>query len=690
MIVVLVTISSRVVAAPGDLDTSFNGTGVVTTSLGNGIDMNNGVAIQMDGRIVVAGQSYNGTNFDFAVARYNPDGTLDTSFSTDGLLTTDLNTNSWDIALDVAIQTDGKIVVVGESRAQGTTSFALARYNPDGSLDTSFNGTGKVLTTTFRPAYSVVLQPDGKIVLAGDGFTIARYLSNGSLDTSFDGDGIVTTMLEGLFYGAHDVALQADGRIVAAGYIKTGQDDAVFAIVRYNTDGSLDTSFDNDGKVTTDFGAFYDAVQGVAIQSDGKIVAAGHTASSNAGGTVITLVRYLTNGSLDPAFDGDGKVTTPFGLSSVALAVTIQSNQKIVAAGVTYDKSTAASAIVRYNPDASLDTSFGVGGKVSTQVGAGSLFTAVAIQRDGRIVAGGPTLIEVNDDFSVVRYLGDVTVPRRSPFDFDGDSKTDVGIFRPTVGEWWINRSSDSQTLAVQFGASTDSIAPADYTGDGKTDVAFFRPASGEWYVLRSEDFSFFALPFGTNGDVPVPADFDADGKADFAVFRPSSSTWFITQSSGAPTRIEQFGTTGDVPVVADYDGDGKADVGIFRPAVSGAEWWIIRSTAGLLATQFGASTDKAVQGDYTGDGKADVAIWRPSNGNWLILRSEDFSFYGFPFGASGDVVSPGDYDGDGKFDAAVFRPSNATWFIERSTAGTQIVQFGAPGDRPIPNAFVP
>ncbi len=279
-----------------------------------------------------------------------------------------------------------------------------------------------------------------------------------------------------------------------------------------------------------------------------------------------------------------------------------------------------------------------------------------------------------------------------APFDFDGDGKTDIGIFRPNafMSEWWINRSSTGQTFALRFGASTDPLTPADYTGDGKTDISFYRPFSGEWYVLRSEDFSFFAVPFGVSSDIPAPADYDADGKADFAIFRPSSATWFISQSSGAPTRIFQFGVTGDRPVVADYDGDGKADVGIIRPAATGLEWWVQRSTAGLLAMQFGASTDKAVQGDYTGDGKADVAIWRPSTGEWLIVRSEDFSFYGFPFGTNGDVVAPGDYDGDGKFDATVFRPSSATWFIGRTTAGTQIVPFGATGDRPVPNAFVP
>jgi hypothetical protein len=276
-------------------------------------------------------------------------------------------------------------------------------------------------------------------------------------------------------------------------------------------------------------------------------------------------------------------------------------------------------------------------------------------------------------------------------FDFDDDTRTDIGIYRPSgsASEWWIYSSLSLTTRALQFGAVTDRIVPADYTGDGKTDIAFFRPSSGEWYVLRSEDNSFFAFPFGVSSDVPVPADYDADGRADAAVFRPSTATWYIGESGGGGTRILQFGATGDHPVVADYDGDGKADIGIFRPAASGAEWWIQRSSAGSLSMQFGSSSDMAVQGDYTGDGQTDVAIWRPSTGEWFIVRSEDFSFYGFPFGASGDTAAPGDYDGDGKTDAAIFRSSTATWFIARSTAGTQILQFGANGDRPIPNAFV-
>jgi hypothetical protein len=275
----------------------------------------------------------------------------------------------------------------------------------------------------------------------------------------------------------------------------------------------------------------------------------------------------------------------------------------------------------------------------------------------------------------------------RAPFDFDGDGKTDIGIFRPAPAEWWINRSSNGSTLATQFGNTSDKIVPADFTGDGKADIAFWRPATGFWFVLRSEDFSFFSFPFGTNGDVPAPADYDGDSKTDAAVFRPSTVTWYISRSSGGTT-IQQFGAGGDLPVVADYDGDGKADIAIFRP--NGAEWWIQRSSNNqVFAVQFGAATDKTVQGDYTGDGKADIAFWRPATGFWFILRSEDFSFFSFPFGVTGDVPAPGDYDGDGKFDAAVFRPSETNWFIQRSTAGILIQQFGITGDQPIPNAFV-
>jgi CubicO group peptidase (beta-lactamase class C family) len=273
-------------------------------------------------------------------------------------------------------------------------------------------------------------------------------------------------------------------------------------------------------------------------------------------------------------------------------------------------------------------------------------------------------------------------------FDFDGDRKTDIGIFRPSLGEWWIQQSANSQTFAAQFGNSQDKLTPADYTGDGKADIALFRPNTGEWFILRSEDGSFYSFPYGTNGDIPFAGDFDSDGKADNGVFRPSSETWFIRRSSDGGSIIQQFGQTGDVPVVADYDGDNKDDIAIYR--VSSGEWWIQRSNLGLIAFQFGNSSDKPVQGDYTGDGKADVALFRPNTGEWFVLRSENQSYYSFPFGTNGDIPSAGDYDGDGKIDATVFRPSSNTWYSQRTTAGTLIQSFGQTGDVPVPSAFVP
>ncbi len=284
----------------------------------------------------------------------------------------------------------------------------------------------------------------------------------------------------------------------------------------------------------------------------------------------------------------------------------------------------------------------------------------------------------------------DSTAPvSKTPFDVDGDGRTDLAIYRPAAGEWWYLKSNNGANGAVQFGSSLDVITPADFTGDGRMDLAFFRPASGFWYVLRSEDRTFFAFPFGMNGDVPLPADYDGDLKADPTIFRPSTATWYIGNSSGGTT-IQQFGLTTDVPVSSDFDGDGRADIAVFRRAgTNGAEWWIQKSSGGVFAAQFGVASDYPVPSDYTGDQKADVALWRPSTGEWFILRSQDLTYYAFPFGMLGDKPVPGDYDGDGLTDAAIFRPSTSIWYVNRSAAGFLIQPFGSAGDQPVPSAYV-
>ncbi len=310
---------------------------------------------------------------------------------------------------------------------------------------------------------------------------------------------------------------------------------------------------------------------------------------------------------------------------------------------------------------------------------------ATALNGDG--ILGNADVTDQH--FSLVAYnFQEPTAVSAAPFDFTGDGRTDLAIFRPAAGEWWFSSTEPGGTSgAVQFGDSTDVIVPADFTGDNKADFAVWRPSTGEWFILRSEDFSFYAFPFGTNGDIPTPGDFDADGKADVAVFRPSTGTWFILNSGNGGVEFVGFGQTGDVPAVGDYDGDGHADIAIYRPNLG--QWWINNSTAGVSALQFGSSADMVVQGDYTGDGLTDIAFWRPTTGHWFVLRSEDLSFFSVPFGQSTDIPVPGDYDGDGQYDTAVFRPSSNTWFLQRSTAGILISTFGSAGDRPVPSAFV-
>jgi uncharacterized delta-60 repeat protein len=251
-----------------------------------------------DGKLVVAGYSWNGSSYDFALVRYNADGSLDASFDGDGIVTTAIGAAN-DYAQSVIQQADGKLVVAGYSWNGSNDDVALVRYNTDGSLDTGFDGDGKVTTaigTGYDEGYSVIQQADGKLVVAGtsyngssNDFALVRYNADGSLDASFDGDGIVTTAIgAGDDYG-RSVIQQADGKLVVAGYSWNGSNDDV-ALVRYNEDGSLDTSFDGDGKVTTAIGAGDDYGRSVIQQADGKLVVAGH--SSNGNNYDVALVRY--------------------------------------------------------------------------------------------------------------------------------------------------------------------------------------------------------------------------------------------------------------------------------------------------------------------------------------------------------------------------------------------------------------
>lgn len=271
--------------------------------------------------------------------------------------------------------------------------------------------------------------------------------------------------------------------------------------------------------------------------------------------------------------------------------------------------------------------------------------------------------------------------------DFDGDCKSDVSVFRPSSGAWYVFRSSDNVVQSVGFGATGDVIIPGDFDGDGKSDIGVFRPSNGAWYWLKSSTGAFDAASFGANGDVPVVGDFDGDRKSDLAVFRPSDGNWYIIRSSNSQFVAQPFGANGDKTAPGDYDGDGKTDIAIYRP--SAGSWYVLRSSNGQVAgTGFGISEDRPVEGDYDGDGRTDIAVFRPSNGAWYALLSADSSFYARAFGIGTDVPAPGDFDGDGKMDVGVLR--DGTWYrLNSSNDSFQAVVFGSTGDIPVQSGFI-
>jgi uncharacterized delta-60 repeat protein len=330
------SLEPRCLLSAGDLDPSFGIGGMVTTSFGTASAQSTSVALQSDGKIVVAGTTYDG-NYSFTVARYNTNGTFDTSFDGDGTLITGFG-DVRGIATSIVIQTDGKIVVAGRFADSFSVDFGLVRYNGDGSLDTTFGIDGLVRTsfgTSQCRIESMALQSDGKIVVAGymdtnNGtnnydFALARYNTDGSLDSSFDGDGRLTTDFGTTTDVAYSVAVQSNGKIIAAGFTSDGSNEDI-ALVRYNGDGTLDTSFDGDGKRTTDFGMPMDRAKSVTVDATGRIVVAGYS-SDDSNNADFALVRYNNDGSLDTSFDGDGKLATDFGtMRDYATSMVLQVN----------------------------------------------------------------------------------------------------------------------------------------------------------------------------------------------------------------------------------------------------------------------------------------------------------------------------------------------------------------------------
>ncbi|CAN5378588.1 hypothetical protein BH10ACI1_BH10ACI1_31870 [soil metagenome] len=616
--------------ADGAFDSSF----VVRANRGGTVYK---ILQQPDGKILTAGEFlYANGIVRRSLARFNTDGTLDTSF-----VPYFNNLPVLQIINAIALQSDGKIIV------GSTNGIVLQRLNSDGSQDTSCNAALPSSSTV----YDVVVQADGKILVGGSMTFIlprfARFNSDGSRDTTFN-PGQPNNYVR-------KIIIQPDGKLLIGGAFSQISDIAIRnGVARFNADGVLDNTFNPPNQTTP--------VSDMDLQTDGKVVTVGSG-----------IRRLNADGTLDTSLNQ--------GANAEVSAVKIQADGKIlVGGGFSIIGSTARNGIARFKANGTLDNSF------TTFANRG--VSDIQLQTDGKILVGG-SFTKINGVSSVrIARLLNISIPESTLFDYDGDGRADVSVFRPSTNRWYEYLSGNNAVVEQTFGLPGDVLAPADYDGDGKTDIAIFRPSTGDWWYLSSINNAQVQTHWGGNGDIPRPSDFDGDGKADFIVFRPAENNWYRFGSTGAVSIIN-FGLTGDKPVTGDFDGDGKSDVAIYRPS-TGTWWYRSSINNAQIATQFGIASDIPSAADFDGDGKTDFAVYRPSTGVWYILNSSNGQATIQAFGLSEDKPIAADYDGDGKADIAVFRPSTGIWYLLRSTAGFTALQFGISTDVPTPNAFVP
>ena len=648
--------------AAGVVDRAFGTNGTVTTAIP--INPSNGdVVFLPDGKFIVIGASLN----SIRLIRFNENGSLDTSFGDNGTVVFPF----FGVAINAAeLQSDGKIVVVGSASVNGSVDFFIARFNSNGSIDSTF-GSGGVATVnqgSFDFFTSLAIQPDGKIVAAGntsDGGrrgAVIRFNSNGTIDMTFANEGLFyysfpTTPIT-RYAGFYDIKVLPNGRILTAATFSRSFPNEAFS-------GYFLLMLDADGSIYPDFGS-----QGIA--SGGR--------NGNSGSDERINFEILPNGRIFVAFIGGIRVLNQNGslykqLPFEGIKTTIFPDGRVLVYGESSFFFSRVGHIKLYSGENFI-------GK------AKNVLNGVAYaQPNGKILIAG---LDSTSNRLVLSRLNLITSQGTRIADYNRDDKTDFGVFKPSNGTLSYRfLTSDGEQFNMSLLATEIIPEFSEYTDANgfirRDSIVHWRRGtlgvSGSAYeeLTRARDV-IFNQPWGFADDIPTGGDFNGDALTDLTVFRPSNGVWYSIRGENNQVSAVQWGTNGDKPVPADYDYDGKTDYAVYRPSTG--TWWIRRSSDGTsFGVRFGNASDIPLTGDYDGDGRADFVVFRPSDGVWYQLLTTD-GFRAIQFGFGTDIPVPGDFDGDGRHDIAVFR--QGIWYLLQSTEGFKAVRWGMSGDAPV------
>jgi uncharacterized delta-60 repeat protein len=597
----------------GSLDQSFGFGGKFNISYSSGNTLIYALALQPDGKIVAVGSTTvsPGGATDFLIARFDDRGIPDSSFGNLGFLT--INQGTCDFFYGVAVQPDGKIVAVGSTSDGGRA--AAIRFNANGTLDQSFAAGGlfyiDIPNTSDEGFASVAVYPNGRIVAGGlgtaAGIDASLYLvalqPNGSLAPDFGTQGLVVINEPAppVISLGFDMAVAPDGKIITVSA----------KIRKFLANGAVDTTFN-----TNTFGVEPRGNR-LALRPDGKFATVRYeleldTVIRNANGRFIGKAKGLIGN--DIAAQPDNKLVL---ISSAGSEFSVTRLSAITS---------QATRLMDFNRDERTD--LGV-----YQPGSGVDFKSFRF------------LNSDNSQFSLFLQTTRL-VPEYSL------RAEQNGAFSETLTHWWrgvetVSRpmyyevKRDGQAAAsFAWGLPEDIPTGGDFNGDTITDLTVFRPSNGTWYAARGDNNTYSIVQWGISGDKPVAADYDYDGKTDYAVYRPSTGTWWILRSSDGGSMAVRFGIASDIPLTGDYDGDGRADLTVYRP--SEGNWYHLLTTEGFKVVRWGLETDVPVPGDYDGDGRHDQAIYR--NGLWYLLQSTN-GIRIVSFGSAGELPVSVRYD---------------------------------------------